>query len=697
MSPFSRRLGLRSSDRRKWDFLRAVRCVWISIAGLACGALHAQAPTRAMTIDQSLSTERLAGARISPDGRSIIYGLARTDWAADRYVTELWNVSTDTGRRFRLTTSGKSDYAVRWSPDSARITFLSDRGGASQIYLIGAAGGEAVRLTEVQAGISFYRWSPDGRKIAFLTSDPEPETIRARRDRLGAFQVIEPERETPTEFGRTHLWVIDVPDPAGTGPAPQPVRLTSGDAFTINEFEWSPDSARIAFSAVADPSPRSRATADIYVLEVGTREVRRIVDTRGPDTYPVWSPDGRQIAYETANGSLTYFETNRFVAIVPASGGAPRLLTDRVDEQAHLLAWGPDGMYVAFQERTDLNLYRLDPATARLSPIRLPSGLAQQQWSFTSDFRRRAFVGVSATAHPELYVAGPGQGAPRRLTGFNEQFRGYAQGSREVVSWRSTDGTRIEGVLVKPANFVPGRAYPLLVVVHGGPADVSRPLLGAPYAYPVDQFVAEGAIVLMPNYRGSTGYGEEFRTPDPRTLSDYEDVVSGVRHLVDTGLADRGRIGVMGWSQGGYLAALLATKGSDWFRAASAGASVPSWLTYYNLGDAGYWSALWFGATPIEDPEVYRIKSPLSYVAGARTPLLIQHGENDRRAPIAGAYELYHALRDRRVPVRMIVYQGAGHGLGNPKGHRALMEHNWEWFSQYVLSPSGGPEPARQP
>jgi dipeptidyl aminopeptidase/acylaminoacyl peptidase len=441
----------------------------------------------------------------------------------------------------------------------------------------------------------------------------------------------------------------------------------------------------MAFSAVTDPSPRSRASADLFLLELPSRAVTRLVDTPGPDTWPIWSPDSRSIAYETANGSLTYFETNRFVATIPVTGGTPRLLTDQVDEQANLLHWGPEGIYVAFQERTDVYFYRLDPARKALSRISLPRGVAQQQWTFSADYRTRAYVGVSATSHPELYVTGPGQAAPSRLTSFNDQFRGFRQGSREVVSWRSTDGTLVEGVLVKPSDFDPARRYPLLVVVHGGPADASRPLLGFPYAYPVDQFAARGAVILMPNYRGSTGYGEKFRTPNPRTLSDYEDVLSGVRHLVDRGLADRSRIGVMGWSQGGYLAALLATKGSEWFSAASAGASVPSWSTYYTNGDAGYWSAQWFGATPLQDPEVYRIKSPISYVEGARTPVLIQHGENDRRAPIAGAYEFYHALRDRRVPVRMIVYQGAGHGVGNPKGQRALMEHNYEWFGQHIF------------
>jgi dipeptidyl aminopeptidase/acylaminoacyl peptidase len=641
-----------------------------------------------MTIDQAMSAERLAGSRISPDGRLVIYGVGRTDWQADRFVTDLWIASVATGERYRLTTGGAS----RWSPDGNRIAFLSDRGGSSQIYLIRPAGGEAVRLTDVPGGISFYRWSPDGRHIAFLTNDPEPQSARARREKSGDLEIMEGGKEGPGAFAGSHLWLIDLPEAGQKAPAASPVRLTGGSAFTINEFEWSPDGRRIAFAAVTDPTPRGRASSDIYLLELAGRIVTRIVDTPGPDTYPVWSPDGSEIAFETANGSLTYFETNRYVAAVPVSGGRPRLLTQKVDEQASLLAWGPKGIYVAVQKRTDLYLYRLNPVTKAMTRIKAPAGLAFQQWTFTSDYRRMAFTGASASSYPEMYVGDLKGARSRRLTRFNDQFDAYRQATREVISWRSSDGALIDGVLIKPAGFDPAKAYPLLVVVHGGPADVDRPLLGPAYAYPIDQLAAKGAIVLRPNYRGSIGYGEAFRAPDPRTLSDYEDVMAGVKQLVDRGLADRSRIGVMGWSQGGYLAALLATKGSDWFRAASVGASVPNWLTYYNSGDAGYWAAQWFKATPLEDMEVYRLKSPMSYLAGAKTPILIQHGENDRRAPIAGAYELYRALEDRHVPVKMIVYKGAGHGIGTPKGQRALMEQNLEWFGRWIWSDE--PDPA---
>ncbi|HEX8233730.1 MAG TPA: S9 family peptidase [Caulobacteraceae bacterium] len=670
--------------RKTFGYLVIPLAVMAATSARAQAAVSARLP--AMTIQQAMSVDSLAAARISPNGRQAVYAVERPDWEANRFVSELWVASAETGQRYRLTSSNKSDFAARWSPDGVWVSFLSDRSGENQVYLIRAGGGEAVQLTKVAGGVSAYRWSPSGDRIAFIASDPEPASAAARSERSGGFEVLDSESSASADFARSHLWVIDVAGVAQRSQLSSPRRLTEGADFTINEFSWSPDGGRIAFSAVSDPTPKARASADLYVLDIRTGKVTKLVNTPGPDTYPVWSPDGRQIAYETANGSLTYFETNRYVALVPSAGGKPRLLTDNVDEQANLLVWGSDGLYVAFQEKTDLRLYRLDPNSKSLSLVRGLEKTAQQQWSFADDYRTMAFVGRTATAPPELYVTDLRNVRPKRLTSFSDQFKGFQIFSREVVQWRSSDGASIEGVLVKAAGLDAAKRHPLLVVVHGGPADVSRPLLSYPYAYPVDQFAAAGAIVLMPNYRGSIGYGEKFRAPNPRTLSDYEDVLAGVRSMIDRGLADPTRVGVMGWSQGGYLAALLATKGSQSFQAASVGASVPNWLTYYNSGDAGYWAAQWFGANPSEDPEVYRTKSPINYVANTHTPILIQHGQNDQRAPIAGAYEFYHTLQDHHVPVRMIIYQGAGHGVGHPKGQRTLMEHNYAWFSRWILA-----------
>jgi dipeptidyl aminopeptidase/acylaminoacyl peptidase len=279
--------------------------------------------------------------------------------------------------------------------------------------------------------------------------------------------------------------------------------------------------------------------------------------------------------------------------------------------------------------------------------------------------------------------------APR--TDFDAQLRGFALGTREVVRWKSTDGTEIEGVLVKPRDFDPSRKYPLLFKIHGGPTgvDTQQKLPGSDRRYyPIERFVSRGALVLMVNYRGSAGYGEAFRSLNVRNLGvgDAWDVESGLDHFVRLGIVDANRVGTMGWSQGGYISAFLATHSSEKFQAASVGAGISDWMTYYVNTDIHPFTRQYLEATPWQDPEIYRKTSPITYIARAKTPTLIQHGEKDARVPIPNAYELYQGLRDQGVPVRLAVYGGFGHGIDKPKSNRAVMTHNEEWFSKWIWS-----------
>ncbi len=256
-----------------------------------------------------------------------------------------------------------------------------------------------------------------------------------------------------------------------------------------------------------------------------------------------------------------------------------------------------------------------------------------------------------------------------------------------MISWKSKDGTTIEGVLTKPQNFDPDKKYPLLCMIHGGPTGVDRPGLlsrGTSY-YPIDIWVARGALILRVNYRGSAGYGEEFRLLNKRNLGvgDAWDVISGVDFLIGKGWVDSDKVVSMGWSQGGYISAFLTTS-SDRFAAISVGAGLSNWASYYYNTDITPFTVNYLGDDPVDDPEVYQKTSPMSYIKKAKTPTLIQHGENDRRVPIPNAYELRQGLVDRGVPVEMVVYKGFGHGINKPKSQRAVMWHNLAWFNHYL-------------
>jgi dipeptidyl aminopeptidase/acylaminoacyl peptidase len=330
----------------------------------------------------------------------------------------------------------------------------------------------------------------------------------------------------------------------------------------------------------------------------------------------------------------------------------------------------------------------LESATLAVQPVSTDDALIIDEASVTPDGNYIAFTADDATHLTELYVSSSKTFAPKKLTDLTAQVRGWKLGSVEVVSWKSKDGTLIEGVLHKPADYDPKRKYPLLVKIHGGPTGVSQPrFLPNDYAYPVQAFLAKGALVLEPNYRGSAGYGGAFRALNVRNLGvgDMWDVMSGVDSLIAKGMVDPNRLAAMGWSQGGYISAFLTTH-TNRFKAISVGAGISDWATYYVSTDITPFTPQYLGATPWDDPQIYAKTSPITTIRQAKTPTLIQHGSADRRVPVPDSFELYRGLLDQHVDARLILYTGFGHGIDKPKSALALMQANLDWFSHYVWS-----------
>jgi dipeptidyl aminopeptidase/acylaminoacyl peptidase len=409
----------------------------------------------------------------------------------------------------------------------------------------------------------------------------------------------------------------------------------------------------------------------------------------------VWSPDGATIAFETAMANPAYFYANRVVATIPASGGTPTVLTATFDEDPSIAGWNRAGLFFSASQKTYAGLFRLDPATKTFTRMGPAGNTVLSGASFTHDGSRIAFLSSDATSMSEVFVAdvasGPGR-TPQatKLTDFNAQTRGWATSTLDVVSWKSQDGATIEGVLHKPTDFDAAKKYPLLVVIHGGPTGISRAIPFTSTIYPIDVWVPRGVLVLEPNYRGSAGYGEKFRALNVKNLGvgDAWDVLSGVDSLIAKGIVDKDNVGVMGWSQGGYISAFLATHDAARFKAISVGAGISDWMTYYVNTDIHPFTRQYLQATPWDDPSIYSKTSPITYIKQAKTPTLIQHGATDQRVPLPNAFELYQGLKDNNVPTKLYVYQGfggIGHGPSKPKSFRATMEHNLEWFDQWMF------------
>jgi dipeptidyl aminopeptidase/acylaminoacyl peptidase len=656
-----------------------------------------------------LSLESAGGPRISPDGTAVLYPVRKTDWEGNRFDTEIWLARGDE-EPFQLTrTKDDSSSDASWSPDGRQVAFLADRGNDTQIWLISARGGEARAVTAVEDGVSTFRWSPDGTRMAVAIKDRQAPERKKLEETYGAFAVED------QDFRNTHLWVLDLEaalatlegaelpaeeeddeeathedeeaqDEEETEDEPSPFRrLTEGTDFTVRGFRWSPDGRSIAFDHTPDPRVESFSHADISVVEVKSGAVRSLVAQPGPDRGPRWSPDGAWVLFATGDGDPSYY-LNTELARVPAAGGEPAILTEAFDEDPSAVAWLDDGIRFLALDRTTRKLYRLDPDTREIQPATVRGApRVIRAVDFSRDERSMAFLGEGPDTLRELYRLDPGGAPAQRISRFTEQTEGWSVGDREVIEWTSEDGAPIEGVLLTPEGFDPSVEHPLLVIIHGGPTSISYPTRVYTYVYPVQQWLEKGAVILMPNYRGSAGYGEAFRSLNVRNLGvgDAWDVLSGVDHLVSRGFIDGDRMGVMGWSQGGYISAFLTTS-SHRFAAISVGAGISNWMTYYVNTDIHPFTRHYLKGTPWSDPEIYAKTSPMSYINEASTPTLIQHGEFDRRVPTPNAYELYQGLQDVGVPVELVIYKDFGHGISKPKELLGAVWHNWQFFAKWI-------------
>ena len=644
----------------------------------------------------------MSGAALSPDGRWVVYEVSRTNWKANAFERDLW-IADREGHAHLLTAQVKSSSGARWSPDGRWIAFASDRPGqiaetkadSRQIYVIDAMGGEARQVTKLEDGVDGYEWRPDSKTIAFTTRDPESKAQKDRAEKYGDYSVIDGDERM------THLWTVDVtaaPVAAPEGKAsastatpappfgvPEAYRLTEGDEFSVQDFSWSKDGSKIAFAASKDGELKNGGTTTVYAVSVADKKVTKLVTTPGPHTNPHFSPDGTQVAFATADGAPFFFYANEKIAVVPATGGTPKVVSGSFDEDARLLDWSEGGIYFAALKKTAAHLYRLNVATGAVQQVTHPDDVIANGFSFSKDFGQVAYRAATPNTGGEIFVASTAGGAPVQVTHAGDVMKEYTLARREVVQWKSGDGATVEGILIKPVDFDAKKKYPLLVVIHGGPTGVDQPVVNPDRYYPIELFVAKGALVLRPNYRGSAGYGGAFRALNVRNLGvgDYADVISGVDYLIGQGFVDKDRVGSMGWSEGGYISAFITTA-SDRFKAVSVGAGISDWMTYYVNTDITPFTRQYLKATPWDDPEIYKKTSPISYIAKAKTPTLIQQGDRDRRVPVPDSFELRQALEDKGVPVKMVLYHGFGHPIDKPKQQRAVMEENLHWFGHYI-------------
>jgi dipeptidyl aminopeptidase/acylaminoacyl peptidase len=656
--------------------------------------MRAMPTPRGMAPEDLFRIRYVGDAQISPDGRWVAFVLTTLSEDKDEYLSNIWLVSAAGGEPRRFTTGPRRDTLPRWSPDGSRLAFVSEReaGRKGQLHVMPAGGGEPVRLTDLRHGVGAPEWSPDGTRLVFAArvgGPPEPVTEEDKR-KSKPVRVITTMKyrfngEGFTYDRRSQIFVV-----AADGG--EPCRLTDGEYDHVDPV-WSPDGRWIAFAAARHDARDHDDGGDIWLVAAEGGPARRLTATAGPAAHPAFSPAGDTVAY-VGRSALNAAGRNIRLFTVPVAGGPPRTLTADFDRSCSPLGvrplWSRDGGALTFaaEDQGSLGVYRVGagggPVTRIVSGERVVTG-----FSLSRDDAAIAFVASEPDVPAEVFVAGSDGGAERRLTDVNREWkREVALGRPERFRFERA-GMTVDGWIMKPAGFEPGRRYPLLLNVHGGPH--------AQYGYPFfDEFqvqIGAGYGVLYTNPRGSQGYGEAFTRAVVGDWGggDVADVQAGLDEALRRfDWIDPERLGLLGGSYGGFVTSWIVGH-STRFRAACSERAVNSHVTMFGSSDIGHiFNVVELGGVlPWEDMARYLERSPLTYARDITTPLLIIHSEDDLRCPIGEAEQLFMALKTLRREAVFVRFPDENHELsrsGKPRHRLERFRIILDWFEKY-LSP----------
>jgi dipeptidyl aminopeptidase/acylaminoacyl peptidase len=644
--------------------------------------LAAQAPARrAITPADVYNLRDVRDPQISPDGKWVAYTVGVVDSAKDRNVSHIWMTSWDGVHTIQATTSNGSESSPRWSPDGRYISFLSSRGGAdgSQLWLMNRLGGEAEMVSHVKGGISEYAWSPDGKRLVFVVTDPDS----AASDSTSPPEPIVIDRYLFKDDGsgyltdrRDHLYLFDL----ATKKLEQ---LTSGP-YDDEGPAWSPDGRRIAFVSARGPEPDRTGNTDIFVIEARPgASPKQLTTFGGPDDGDIsWSPDGKMLAYIQGSEPKYSAYNMRHLAVVPADGGAPRVLSGELDRSISSPLWSADGSAIYFTVADDRIRYLARIPAGGGGVQRVIDG--KRVVSSPSQDRHGSIALLSATpAHPPEVYAVDG-GTLRRLSHQNDGWlAGVQLATTEGISTRGKDGTVVNGLLVKPASYRNGERYPAILWIHGGPNSQDQ------YEFRIERelFAARGYVVFTANYRGSTGRGDAYSKSIFADWGNREvrDLLAMADRIVAMGVADPNRLGIGGWSYGAILTNYTIASDKR-FRAAVSGAGSSMQLGMYGVDEyvTQYDAEL---GQPWNNQEAWiKVSYPFFHADRIVTPTLFMGGDKDFNVPLVGGEQMYQALRSNGVATELVIYPGQHHAIRRPTFQIDRLERYVAWYDKHLGS-----------
>ena len=636
---------------------------------------------RPMTTDDVLDMVSVGGATISPDGEWVLYSRSDLAWDENERKTTWWKVPAEGGRPFRFIGEDGGS-AFTFSPTGDRIAFRRNVDGKQQLFVMRTDGGEAVRLTDHESSVGSFAWAgEDGVRIVFIANEPRSEEEEAEHEKGADAIWVDEGPNGQGEGSWSNLWIVDAafPDSDTTWEA---TRLTEQDR-RIGQIAVSPDGSRVAFTARDENRRNQSNLSEIHLLRIADGEVRRLTDNRVPESRIRWSPDGERLAYTAVSDDEWELRLAR-IWVMDVGDGTRRSVSDAFSGNIGGFVWTPDGGSILFgaQRRTNRNLYRLDVRNGNVEQLTSVVGSLSPA-SFSRDRERMVYTYQDFDTPPDLWVSDTdGEGAVR-LTRANPQTESFALADGETVTWTSSDGTEIEGILMLPLDAEERNGdHPLLLHIHGGPAgSFSNTFSGRNQVW-----AGLGYAQLSPNVRGSSGYDDELLRGNMYDIGggDYQDLMTGVDDLVAQGIADPDRLALRGWSYGGILGGWTITQ-TDRFKAASVGAMVSDWTSEYGPGfnhDVRLW---YIGGTPWDNPEAWRERSPLTHVANVTTPTLILHGMADRTDTEQQSMMFFQALKDQGKDVRYLRFPREPHGFREPRHQRTRDVEEIRWIQKYAL------------
>jgi dipeptidyl aminopeptidase/acylaminoacyl peptidase len=626
--------------------------------------------------------------QISPDGDWVLYSVAQLDSVRDRSESDLYLTRWDGTKTLRLTYSPEGEGSPRFSPDGKYISYTSSRGmpaaRGSQVFLLDRSGGEAQKLTDVTGGVGTYEWSPDSKRLALTIQDPDPDANRpppADTTQRRAASPVVVDRYAFKQDGqgylgnrRTHLYVFDIE-------AKKLDTLTKGRYSETNPT-WSPDGMSIAFVSSRGTDPDKENDSNIYVMEAkASAQPRQLTKFTGPDGgRPVWSPDGKTIAYLQGSEPKYFAYGLNKLAVVPAAGGEERVVTAALDRAVGTPVWTSDGASLMLQIEDDRANHLARVRLADGAVTRIIEGRRTVASFALAPTGRVAVLAGAATQPNDVFAFD--NNALRALTKENAAWlESVALATTEDFTARGKDATQVNGLMVKPPTYKAGTRYPTLLRIHGGPNSQDQ----HSFNFERELFAAAGYVVLAVNYRGSSGRGSEYQRAIYADWGNKEvqDLLAAVDHAVTTGVADSTRLGIGGWSYGGILTDYtIAT--TTRFKAATSGAGSALQTTMYGTDQYIFQYDTEIGQ-PWNNKELWdKLSYPFWQANKIKTPTLFLGGQNDMNVPITGSEQMYMALKSQGIDTQLIIYPNQNHGITLPSYQKDRYQRYLDWYAKYL-------------